>query len=472
MPIQPISISEDFSSLDLNPALLETLAHLNYTQMTPIQAQSLPELLAGTDVIARAHTGSGKTAAFALTILNRLNLKFFAAQAMVLCPTRELALQVSQAIRELARAMPNVKVVLLAGGSPMHAQLDSLSHGGHVIVGTPGRVQKHLDKGSLNLQHLSVLVLDEADRMLDMGFLESIQNIVKKCPKERQTLLFSATYPAEIPALSNAGMRKPKEIFIEQEQVSDDLQQIFYTVTADQHFQTLTTILNHYASSPTLIFCNTKKRITEIVTSLKRAGFCALSLHGDMEQMDRDLAMVQFANQSCSILVATDVAARGLDIKFLPLVINYELAYDCEVHTHRIGRTGRAGQSGLAISLITHEDACRVLLIENAQGKAISLGDLADLSKKPRVAVTPPMITLCLNIGRKQKLRAGDILGALTKDAGLAADMIGKIDVLATRSYVALQASQAKKACDHLNAGKVKGQSVNATLLYISNHHG
>ena len=405
MPTTSASILKDFSSLELIPALLETLAHLNYTQMTPIQAKSLPELLAGTDVIARAHTGSGKTAAFSLTILNRLNLKFFAAQAMVLCPTRELALQVSQAIREFARAIPNVKVILLAGGSPMHAQLDSLSHGGHIIIGTPGRVQKHLDTGSLNLQHLSLLVLDEADRMLDRGFLESIQNIIKKCPKERQTLLFSATYPAEISALANSFMHKPKEIFIEQEQVSDDLQQIFYTVTADQHFSTLTTILNHYGSSPTLIFCNTKKRITEIVSNLKRLGFSALSLHGDMEQMERDLAMVQFANQSCSILVATDVAARGLNIKFLPLVINYELAYDCEVHTHRIGRTARAGQAGLAISLITHADACRVLLIENAQGKAISTGELADLSKTQRQAGAPPMITLCLNIGLKQKLR-------------------------------------------------------------------
>lgn len=462
--------SADFSTLGLNAALIESLANLNYTQMTPIQAQSLPELLAGVDVIARAHTGSGKTAAFALTILNSLNLKFFAAQALILCPTRELALQVSQAIRDLARTMPNVKVVLLTGGSPMHAQLDSLRHGGHIIVGTPGRVQKHLDTESLDLKHLKVLVLDEADRMLDMGFLESMQNIVKRCPKERQTLLFSATYPGEIKALSFAFMRNPKEIFVEQEQVAEDLQQIFYEVTPEKHFDALKTILEHYPSSATLIFCNTKKRITEIVTQLNRAGFCALSLHGDMEQIDRDLAMVQFTNQSCQILVATDVAARGLDIKDLPLVINYELAFDTEVHTHRIGRTGRAGQQGLAISLITPADAHRILAIENMQKKLVCTGNISDLTKQKSVAKTLQMITLCLNIGRKHKLRAGDILGALTKDAGLSQDMIGKIDLLATRSYVAIHPSQAKAACEHLNGGKVKGQRVNATLLYIQNH--
>ena len=466
------AISEDFSTLDLNPELLLSLANLHYTRMTPIQAQSLPVLLSGTDVIARAHTGSGKTAAFALTILNRLNLKFFAAQALILCPTRELALQVSQAIRELARAMPNVKVVLLAGGSPMHAQLDSLRHGGHIIVGTPGRIQKHLDQESLDLKHLQLLVLDEADRMLDMGFLEAIQNIVKKCPQERQTLLFSATYPAEIQALSRAFMREPKEIFIEQAQVSEDLQQMFYEVDQDQQFSALTTILNYYRASATLIFCNTKKRITEVVNQLNRRGFCALSLHGDMEQMDRDLAMVQFANQSCAILVATDVAARGLDIKALPLVINYELAFDCEVHTHRIGRTARAGQSGLAISLITQEDAYRVLAIENAQAKPVSIGKIAALVNKSSAPSAPKMITLCLNIGRKHKLRAGDILGALTKDAGLSKEMIGKIDLLATRSYVAIQPDQAKKACEHLNGGKVKGQRVNATLLYLASSAG
>ena len=466
---QNISISSStslkFSELNLHEALLTNLATLNYDTMTPIQAQSLPSLLSGLDVIARSQTGSGKTAAFALTLLNKINLKFFAVQALVLCPTRELAEQVSQTIRQFARTMPNVKIINLSGGMSMRAQLDSLRHGAHIVVGTPGRVQKHLDKETLVLNTLDILVLDEADRMLEMGFLDAMRSIVKSCPEKRQTLLFSATYPQEIKGISFEFMNNPKEIFVEQEQVVSSLQQIFYELAPGAQFTALTTLLKHHKANSTLIFCNTKQRTTEVMTLLKKAGFSAIALNGDMEQMERDLSIIQFTNQSCSILVATDVAARGLDIKELPLVINYDLAFERDIHTHRVGRTGRAGLKGLAISFVTPADAHRLALIEDTQFVPLQFQKLADLESSKASVYLPMMVTLCIDLGKKNKIRAGDILGALTKDALIASDAIGKIDILPFKSYIAIHKNEASKAYQHFQAGKVKGQRVHITLL-------
>lgn len=451
-----------FSQLPLSEPLLENLVSLGYETMTPIQAKSLPSLLRGSDVIARANTGSGKTAAFGLTILNSINLKFFAIQALVLCPTRELAEQVSQAIRQLARQMPNVKIINLSGGIPMKPQQDSLRHGAHIIVGTPGRVLKHLEKKTLVLDKLTMLVLDEADRMLDMGFLENMQSIRKMCPSNRQTLLFSATYPPEIKALSYEFMRNPEEIFIEHAHVEQQIEQLFYEVNPSNKFLILASLLKHYQSSSTLIFCNTKQRTAEVAELLNGAGFSAIALHGDMEQAERDLSIIRFTNQSCSILVATDVAARGLDIKELPLVINYELAFECDVHTHRIGRTGRAGQKGIAVTLTTVADAGRMLAIEDVSSQPLTWGNLADIPVSNAKPYVSTMVTLCLDVGKKDKIRAGDILGALTKDAVLPNDVIGKIDVLPLKSYVAIHNSHAKLAYQYFQVGKLKGRSVHA----------
>ncbi len=450
-----------FTSLDLRAALFSNLSSLGYDTMTPIQSQSLPLMLNNLDVIAQAKTGSGKTVAFGLCLLNRLNVENYSVQALVLCPTRELAEQVSQVLRQLARQMPNVKVLNLSGGMPLKPQLDSLRHGAHIIVGTPGRVQKHLDKETLSLKKLQTLILDEADRMLDMGFYDAICDIIAICPKQRQTLLFSATYPAEIKKLASQFMQSPKRVIAEEPNTEIDIDQIYYeTDQSKNKFSILKALLLHHKPKSTLIFCNTKEQTTQLATSLSKEGFSAIALNGDMEQVDRDIAMIRFKNQSCSILVATDVAARGLDIKELPLVINFELAFEHDVHIHRIGRTGRAGAKGLALSITTPADAERLLAIEEGLKQPVRWGELAALNKSSSTIISPDMVTFCLNVGKKDKIRPGDILGALTKDAGLAGDMIGKIDITPLYSYVAVHQSKADAAFNYLQNGKLKGRKV------------
>lgn len=455
-----------FAQLPLRQELINSLASSNYENMTAIQMQSLPIILRKEDVIAQAKTGSGKTAAFALSLLNDLKISFFAVQALVLCPTRELAEQVSQVIRRLACLMPNVKVINLAGGIPMKIQLDSLRHGAHIIVGTPGRVLKHLQNITLDLSKIKTLVLDEADRMLDMGFFDDINTIIYICPKQRQTLLFSATYPEEIKQLSKQFMRNPKEVHVETPTDEIDIEQHFYEVTKQtQKFPLLKSLLLHYQPVSTLIFCNTKQQTIEVTDQLIQEGFSAIALNGDMEQVDRDLAVLRFANQSCSILVATDVAARGLDIKELSAVINFDLAFDHDVHIHRIGRTGRAGSKGIALSIITPADAQRVCTIEDNLTQSIHWGTIHELENNHDTRLMPEMVTLCLASGKKDKIRPGDILGALTKDAGLAGNTIGKINITAMYSYVAIHRSQADIAYQHLQSGKLKGRKVNVRKI-------
>lgn len=462
---QPSTEHLSFAQLDLKDALHKSISSLHYDEMTPIQSQSLPFILKHEDVIAQAKTGSGKTAAFGLGLLNALKIEFFGAQGLVLCPTRELAEQVAQAIRRLACLMPNVKVVNLSGGIPMKPQLDSLRHGAHVIVGTPGRILKHLNHGSLALDKLRTVVLDEADRMLDMGFFEAIETILANCPKQRQTLLFSATYPEEIKQLSRQFMKQPREVVIESSHTDLDIEQRFYEVpTPNDKNELLKSILFHYQPGSAIIFCNTKQQTVDVLDLLTLWGFRAVALNGDMEQSDRDLAVLRFANKSCTLLVATDVAARGLDIKELPAVINYDLAFDSDVHTHRIGRTGRAGCKGLAISLTTPKDAQRLCAIEDAK-HPIVWAKTQELTKTPGAIVIPEMMTLFLSAGKKDKIRPGDILGALTKDAGLAGDSIGKIDIGTFHSFVAIHKSQAQKACNHLQSGKLKGRRVQARIV-------
>ncbi|MBP8153254.1 MAG: ATP-dependent RNA helicase DbpA, partial [Aeromonas sp.] len=343
--------NSEFSSLNLSPALQENLTSLGYLQMTPIQAQSLPLVLEGKDLIAKAKTGSGKTAAFALGLLSRLNINRVDVQALVLCPTRELADQVAQEIRRLARALPNVKLVTLCGGTPTAPQSATLGFGAHIAVGTPGRILKHLEQGTLELSSLETLVLDEADRMLDMGFGEDINRVISYAPERRQTLLFSATYPEGIAQMSRGVQRNPVEVSVESLHEGSAIEQKLYEVPAGQRLDALTWLLSHYQPGSCVVFCNTKRACNDVADHLAAKGFSALALNGDLEQRERDQVLVRFANGSATILVATDVAARGLDIKELGAVINYELTYDPEVHVHRIGRTGRAGQQGLALSL-------------------------------------------------------------------------------------------------------------------------
>ncbi|WP_394756089.1 ATP-dependent RNA helicase DbpA [Rhodoferax sp.] len=461
----PSSSSKRFESLALNPAALANLQQLGYLEMTPIQALSLPAALAGKDLIAQAETGSGKTAAFALALLDHLNPRRFAVQALVLCPTRELADQVTIEIRRLARATDNIKVVTLCGGVALRGQRASLEQGAHIVVGTPGRVMDHLAREYLNLEALNTLVLDEADRMLDMGFFEDMATVAKQCPKERQTLLFSATYPEGIEKLAKQFMREPQRIQVATQQTDSLIEQRFYEVTRANRFEAVALLLNHFRPISTLAFCNTKQQCKDLVAYLQAQGFSALALYGELEQRERDQVLAQFANRSTSILVATDVASRGLDITQLEAVINVDITPDPEVHVHRIGRTGRAGETGLALSLASMNEMGSVGKIEQYQKRESVWHKLDELKATGKGPLLPPMVTLQLLGGRKEKIRPGDVLGALTADAGYSREQIGKIVVTEFTTFVAVQRDIALAAMQKLNAGKVKGKSVRVRLL-------
>ncbi len=426
--------------------------------MTPIQAQSLPDILKGKDLLAQAKTGSGNTAAFAIGLLHKLDVQTYQTQSLVLCPTRELAEQVSNEIRRLARSIPNTKLLTLCGGKPMAPQVTSLERAPHIVVGTPGRILKHLEKETLKLDGLNVLVLDEADRMLDMGFHDDIMRVIKMVPRQRQTLLFSATYPEQIKKISHAIQKDPVDVRVEAVHDNKVIKQIFYEIEKSERSKTLVSLLEHYQPESSLVFCNRKQQCQELAEELQQKGFHALALHGDLEQRERDQVLAQFANKSCSILIATDVAARGLDIKDLEAVINFELSPDPEVHIHRIGRTGRAGNEGLALSLFMASEAPKVNTIEEYLNSPVRIDKISTLRKKESLKLSPSMATLCINGGRREKIRAGDILGALTANTDLSGKQIGKIDIFDIISYVAVEQAIAKQALKILTQGKIKGR--------------
>ncbi|CAN5483038.1 ATP-dependent RNA helicase DbpA [soil metagenome] len=454
-----------FDSLPLAPAALANLQQLGYLQMTPIQAASLPLALAGNDLIAQAKTGSCKTAAFALPLLHKLRIEQITVQALVLCPTRELADQVTLELRRLARHEANTRILTLVGGIPLRPQLASLEHGAHIVVGTPGRVIDHLERGSLALDAVTTLVLDEADRMLDMGFADEIAAIAKKLPKDRQTLLFSATYPEGIAKISQQFMRDPKRVTVQAQHEAGKIRQRFYEVKEAERLHAVSLLLDHFRPASTLAFCNTRQQCRDLVDVLRGQGYSALALHGDLEQRDRDQVLIQFANRSCSVLVATDVAARGLDIAQLEAVINVDTTPDPEVHIHRIGRTGRVDAEGWALSLASLDEMGSIGKIEQLQGVESDWHKLAELTPAPGGKLAAPMVTLQIAGGRKEKIRPGDVLGALTGEAGFAATQIGKIVVNEFSTYVAVDRQIGREALARLTAGKVKGKRVKVRFL-------
>jgi ATP-independent RNA helicase DbpA len=455
----------DFASLPLSPATLANLQQLGYSEMTPIQAAALPPALLGKDIIAQAKTGSGKTAAFALTLLANLNARRFAVQTLVLCPTRELADQVTTEIRRLARAEDNIKVVTLCGGVPLRGQLATLEHGAHIVAGTPGRIMDHLERASLKLDALNTLVLDEADRMLDMGFFDDIVTVAKQCPKDRQTLLFSATYPEGIAKLSAQFMRDPLTVKVEAQHAGAQIEQRWYEITENQRLDTVSKLLAHFRPASTLAFCNTKAQCRDLVAVLQAQGISALALFGELEQRERDQVLVRFSNRSCSVLVATDVAARGLDIANLAAVINVDVTPDPEVHIHRIGRTGRAGESGLALNLASLNEMGSVGRIEQLQGRESNWHPVSELKAASNDPLVPPMVTLHIQGGRKEKIRPGDVLGALTADLGYTREQVGKINVNEWSTYVAVDRDIAQQVASRLNDGRIKGKSVKVRVL-------
>jgi ATP-independent RNA helicase DbpA len=461
----PTVPSSAFATLPLSPSTLANLEALGYAEMTPIQAQSLPVMLRGKDLIAQAKTGSGKTAAFGIALLEPLNPRYFGCQALVLCPTRELADQVAKELRRLARGADNIKILTLCGGVSIGPQIGSLEHGAHIIVGTPGRVQEHLKKGSLSLDGLNTLVLDEADRMLDMGFYDAIAEIIGQTPAKRQTLLFSATYPTGIKQLAATFMRDPQQVKAEALHDDTQIEQRFYEIDPDQRMDAVIRVLASFRPQSCVAFCFTKQQCQELVERLSAQGISAMALNGDLEQRDRDQVLAMFANRSLSVLVATDVAARGLDIDALDMVINVELARDSEIHIHRVGRTGRAGNKGIAISLVAPAEAHRARAIEERQQAPLNWQPLERLQPQPGAPLQPPMVTLCIGAGRKDKLRPGDILGALTGDAGIPGAQVGKIAIFDFQAFVAVERDVARQALNRLNAGKIKGRGLKVRQL-------
>lgn len=449
-----------FSQLQLRPALLQNLSALAFTSMTPVQQLSLPSVLAGRDVMAQGKTGSGKTAAFALGILQKLDASLFKPQALVLCPTRELADQVAEEIRRLARLLPNVKVLSLCGGRPVAVQADSLSHGAHIIVGTPGRIEDHLQRKSLVLTDVEFMVLDEADRMLDMGFLPSVENVLAELNKQKsktavsdsrtQLLLFSATFSAEIRSLSELILHNPVFIELQDIETAPDIEELnFLTGNGESRLDALKRVLLHFKPENALVFCTTRNDVDEVCQRLQRCGFSAMALHGEMDQRERDQAIILFSNGSARILVATDVAARGLDISGLDLVINYHEARDYETHTHRIGRTGRAGAKGRACTFVAAD----------SRGANLKLAELPPVNVLKQIPQQANVSTLIIDGGKRDKIRPTDVLGALTATGELAGSDVGNIRITQQAAYVAVSRHKVELAKKILSKGKIKGKT-------------
>ncbi|HVY37095.1 MAG TPA: ATP-dependent RNA helicase DbpA [Polyangia bacterium] len=472
-PVPAPAAGEGFAALGLSATLCQVVAELGFAAPTPVQAQAIPLLLAGRDLVGQSSTGSGKTAAFGLAILQKMNGRQRRPQALILCPTRELCAQVARELRKLGRREAGLAVAVLTGGQPMKPQLEALARGVHVAVGTPGRALDHIVRGSLELARVATLVVDEADRMMEMGFGAEMEQILARAPKPRQTVFFSATYPRSIDAMIAAHLDDPARLTVADSDGPRAVsRQVAYAVDDDRRLDTLLAILRASpAPQSTIVFCNFKATVNRVQQALADAGLSSASLHGDLEQRERDLVMAKFRNHSLRVLVATDVAARGLDIEGLDLVVNFELPFQPEIYVHRIGRTGRAGRVGLAVSLVGPQDRGKVKAIESAIGSPLEReaaprvdGDQTRTGGAARGA-DAPMVTLYISGGRKDKLRPGDILGALTGEAGgLPGTDVGKIEIHERFSYVAVARASARRAIERLAAGRIKGKKFKAGL--------
>ncbi|MDZ4382413.1 MAG: ATP-dependent RNA helicase DbpA [Parvibaculum sp.] len=458
-----------FADLGIAEPLCRTLADQNYIHPTPIQAQSIPALLEGRDLLGLAQTGTGKTAAFALPILQKLTADRAKAgpkeaRAVILAPTRELAMQISKSFETYGKGS-RLRQAVVFGGVNQFRQVRAMSGGVDILVATPGRLLDLMNQKHVNLGRTSILVLDEADRMLDMGFFDDIVTVAKQCPKTRQTLLFSATYPEGIAKLSAQFMREPVTVKVEAQHAGAQIEQRWYEVKDTERLDAVSKLLAHFRPASTLAFCNTKAQCRDLVAVLQAQGISSLALFGELEQRERDQVLVRFANRSCSVLVATDVAARGLDITSLAAVINVDVTPDAEVHIHRIGRTGRAGESGLALNLVSMDEMGSVGKIEQLQGRESKWHPVSELVPTGKGPLVPPMVTLHIQGGRKEKIRPGDVLGALTADLGYTREQVGKINVNEWSTYVAVDRNIAEQVASRLNDGRIKGKSVKVRVL-------
>ncbi|WP_345991986.1 ATP-dependent RNA helicase DbpA [Sulfurimonas sp. HSL-1716] len=455
---------KSFTSLNIQEKLLKSLSLLDFTQMTPIQEQSIPLILQGEDLVAKSKTGSGKTIAFGIGLLQNLDVKDFHIQSLVICPTRELSEQVASELRKLARSQHNVKIATIYGGDSFANQKRSLEKGAHIVVGTPGRIIDHIGKESIDLSRIKILVLDEADRMLDMGFFDDISYIKNKLPSKLQILLFSATYPENIKKLVSSIMNTPKIVTIEEDN-EKFLKQFICKVNKNSKYETLKIILLSYRPDSVIIFCNTKLEVEELTHNLYSDGFDSEFFHGGMEQNIRNEMLLMFANKSIPILVTTNLAARGIDIKDISLVINYDIPHDPEVYLHRVGRTARAGDEGVSISLyddygIKHLNAVKELIKTDIEEL-----DVKELSYNDRSSIRAKYVTLHLLAGKRDKIRAGDIVGTFIKTLDLEKNSLGDIDIFQKDSYVAIKRECFDKKIPKIKEMIIKGKRVRIFVL-------
>lgn len=515
-----------FEEMCLDTRIMRAIAEMGFEQPSPIQAQSIPIAVEGKDMIGQARTGTGKTASFGIPMLQRINPKDKNLQAIVLCPTRELAIQSANEIRKLAKFLYGIKVLPIYGGQEISKQIRSLKGGVQIVIGTPGRVMDHLRRHTLKPQTVDIVVLDEADEMLNMGFREDIETILGQLPEERQTMLFSATMPKPILEIAKRYLHEPEIVKVIQKELTvPKIEQYYYEVNPRKKNEVLSRLLDMYDPSLSLVFCNTKRKVDELVADLKGRGYFAEGLHGDMKQSQRDRVMNGFRNGRTDILVATDVAARGIDVDDVEAVFNYDVPQDDEYYVHRIGRTGRAGREGRAFTLVVGKEiyklkdiqrycktkirrqpipsvndvaAIKVEKLLEQAGELIAtdgLGRMIDLLEEyldgsdysatemaaallamqlgetstqtlPKeefgdTGAEPGMVRMFMNIGKKDRVRIGDILGAVAGESGMEGALVGTIDMYDNFSFVEVPQEYAAAVLEAMNHSKIKGRRVN-----------
>lgn len=515
-----------FEEMCLDTRIMRAIAEMGFEQPSPIQAQSVPIAVEGKDMIGQARTGTGKTASFGIPMLQRINPKDKNLQAIVLCPTRELAIQSANEIRKLAKFLHGIKVLPIYGGQEISKQIRSLKGGVQIVIGTPGRVMDHLRRHTLKPQTVDIVVLDEADEMLNMGFREDIETILGQLPEERQTMLFSATMPKPILEIAKRYLHEPEIVKVIQKELTvPKIEQYYYEVNPRKKNDVLSRLLDMYDPSLSLVFCNTKRKVDELVADLKGRGYFAEGLHGDMKQSQRDRVMNGFRNGRTDILVATDVAARGIDVDDVEAVFNYDVPQDDEYYVHRIGRTGRAGREGRAFTLVVGKEiyklkdiqrycktkirrqpipsvndvaAIKVEKLLEQAGELIAtdgLGRMMDLLEEyldgsdysatemaaallamqlgetstqtlPKeefgdTGAEPGMVRMFMNIGKKDRVRIGDILGAVAGESGMEGALVGTIDMYDNFSFVEVPQEYAAAVLEAMNHSKIKGRRVN-----------
>lgn len=520
-----------FEELDLSAEIMKAVKDLGFEETSPIQAKAIPFILKGSDVTGQAQTGTGKTAAFGIPMLEKIDPSKKYLQAVVLCPTRELAIQVSEEIRKLGKYKKGISVLPIYGGQPIDRQIRALKKGVQMIIGTPGRVLDHMKRKTLQMDRVEMIVLDEADEMLDMGFRDDIETVLNQMPKDKQMMLFSATMAREILEITKKYQKNPEFVKVVQKELTvPNIEQIYYEVKPNAKLEILSRLIDMYNPKLAVVFCNTKRSVDELVSRLQARGYFADALHGDLKQMQRDSVMNKFRKGVIEILVATDVAARGIDVDDVEIVFNYDIPQDTEYYVHRIGRTGRAGKTGKAITFVIGKEIYRLRDIQKytktkiirqpiplqsdleeiktnvflekiknvmEEGRlakysriveelaeedndhtildvaaallkmSISDDDEVDETDFENTGASPGMVRLFINAGRNQNISPKDIVGSIAGETGVPGKLIGAIDVYERFTFVEVPKKYAKDILMFMKGNQIKGRKVNIELANV-----